>query len=143
MRESMSVDDTAVPASEVRTGPTVGIGEDELTDERLTASLAETVLASPGVVRIEPDLEQALADLLRPDPASPGDRVGVSHGSDGRLHVSVDLVVDPTPHPALTTVTILHERLLARIRALGLTPGTVSIAVLALESPVEVLAGSR
>ncbi len=112
--------------------------------------ISQAVVATPGVVRVEPTLKNA---LLRITTSATTTMAGVLHGSDhdrperylaidgvsvvvhnNYVDSSIDIVTDTT-QPARRTAQLTQQRVEAVIRDAGLTPVTTAITVLWIEPP--------
>ncbi|GAA1846421.1 hypothetical protein GCM10009714_30530 [Microlunatus capsulatus] len=111
-------------------------------DDALASALVTAVLATPGVVRLEPTLQAALRRLRR-------DR-GAGAGPPGELRltrrgdvvdVGVDLVTAPDAQ-ARRTAEAVRERLRSQLAASGLRVGALSVSVLSIEAGAVLPAGA-
>lgn len=112
---------------------------------RLIAALAtRTTLETPGVLRLEPTVQDFLARLgpvtlrnLR-KPGGQDDTYrhdGVTATiSDGTARVHLDIATD-IAYTALDVAEAVQQRVRASISHTGLTPGAVDISILAIERP--------
>ncbi|SDS92258.1 hypothetical protein SAMN04488543_2649 [Friedmanniella luteola] len=105
--------------------------EPVVADDALSSSLVTAVLATPGVVRLEPTLQAALRRL--------GGSTGT--GATGEVRVTrrgeiVDLSVDVVTEPdaqARRTAEAVRARLRTLLAEQGLQAGSVSVSVLSIE----------
>lgn len=99
----------------------------ELTDE-----IAAVVVATAGVVRLEPSLKSALGQLAVTSKATAAVD-GVHVVSRGEVtEVSVDIATSGTL-PALASAELVQQRIQDAIRQAGHQPGSVTVSVLAVE----------
>lgn len=106
---------------------------------RLAEVIAEDVIGTPGVLRLEPTVGSAIAGLrkaagavLRGGTASlrTVDGVVVTE-NEGRLTISVDLATD-WDHPAVDVAIAVRQRVLVLIADAGLPRSRVDVRVLTI-----------
>ena len=99
--------------------------------EELGVALAELVLASAGVLRIEPTLRGAVHAWRSGDADEPARHLELT--ARGRIvDVSVHLAV-AADHQARLLAHRLRERLRDHLAGRGLEPGTVEISILVIK----------
>lgn len=107
----------------------------------LAAVLAAAALEVPGVVRLEPTLQNSLQRIARvaarPLPSSAAGGSATVEGLTvslraGTANVAVEIAVRPTPAAAVTARAV-QARLTERLRRHGHEPGSITVTVLAVE----------
>lgn len=104
----------------------------------LARQIAEIVLDTPGVVRMEPPLTRALARLgrqgLQRRPEADEDRVDDVdlHLSDEHVDIAVDMIIAEGAQ-ALATTRAVRTALIAAIEGAGHRPGRITVSVLGVD----------
>ncbi|SEQ32005.1 hypothetical protein [Microlunatus flavus] len=100
--------------------------------DALREQVGQTVLAHPGVLRLEPTLLGSVHGLRKRNGVD-----GVAVATHGRV---VDLDVNlatRAERQARASVLELHDQLVDLVARCGFVPGTIEISVLAIEPAVE------
>ncbi len=105
----------------------------------LNELIAAEVLATPGVVRLEPTLRHVVYELttrlktarpLRPAVSKTGTD-GVTVSVAGTTTVTIDIATSPAPS-ALTSAALVQSRVLVLLSLRGVANATVNVNVLAV-----------
>ena len=122
--------------------PLPGAGVVATPAARLSEQVAATVLATPGIIRLEPTLRSALRRLAggaaeRVVGAGAAERAATDQLVGVRLvaslvDVTVDVVTSSTV-PARVTAELVQQRIVALLADAGLQPGAVTVTVLSVE----------
>ena len=101
----------------------------EMSDETVAEAISETILTTPGVVRLEPTLSTTGPKMLRRHSHTDGIRLLT------RAHtVEIDInIATNTTQPARTIARDIHTRVDTRIATLGRTRGRITVNVLTIE----------
>ncbi|MDO5745590.1 MAG: hypothetical protein Q4P23_14135, partial [Micrococcaceae bacterium] len=104
----------------------------------IEAMAARIALQTPGVLRLEPTIQDLIGRVAALGGAGTGRGRNRRHDGvvatiiDGMVRVRLDVATDIT-HTALQVAHAVQERVFEGVRATGLIPGTVDVSILAIE----------